>query len=711
MTVNTTSKEILARLLSQENIDVTHDTVATASFDVLNRVLTLPMWDKMESFTYDHLVGHEVGHALYTPSEGWMDKVEERGQAFKGFLNVVEDARIEKLIQRRFPGLRRSFVRSYQNMLADNFFGASVDEINSSYDLIDRLNVLFKCGESVGIRIEEDEKVWVEEMRGLETFEEALDCAIRLFEAMSSSSPQPESSESSDQEIELPASQSEDGDTSEKTSKETEAANDDASGKEDEVGSDDQESESQSQTTTDTGGETSEEPVSLTDKVLSDSIREISSTNEKVTTVVVDPQNWDNIKVTTPDQIAKDLAAASVPAAYKDALFNKFKTNNKKTINYLVKEFEMKKRAAEYARTTTSKSGVIDTVKMNNYKFSDDIFSRVGVVANGKSHGMILYLDWSGSMCSSFSKTVEQCLCLASFCKQVAIPFKVLAFTDVSATSNVMPRRQKNHMSVAEHFRFIELLNSDLTRSKFTEACKNLLCLAVLNSKDRPSYEQLGVSWDVYSKAWSSFSELAQYRLNSTPLNDAIIAGIKIHNKFKAANRLDIVNAIFLTDGCSNPLIYDDGEYQYSRIWSNCKTQIKFRNQRYIVDNREDPTKALLEIYGDETGSNVVGIRIVTKYDIRGHGLYHILSDRTQMNLREVSAAQKTIRKDKWMSYESRGFDKSFLILDTSMKASNAEFDVDEDASKNKIKTAFSKSMSNRLTSRKMLTEFIDMVA
>ena len=67
-----TSKTILAGLLATENLSVVHDPEAkTASFDLKNRVLTLPVWQDMSNSLYDMLVGHEVAHALHTPCEGW----------------------------------------------------------------------------------------------------------------------------------------------------------------------------------------------------------------------------------------------------------------------------------------------------------------------------------------------------------------------------------------------------------------------------------------------------------------------------------------------------------------------------------------------------------------------------------------------------------------------------------------------------------------
>lgn len=704
MTVNTISKEILARLLSQENIDVTHANVQTASFDVLNRSLTLPMWDDMEDYTYDHLVGHEVGHALYTPSEGWMEEVEGRGQAFKSFLNVVEDARIEKLIQRRFPGLRRSFVRSYQKMLANNFFGANVGDINSSYELIDRLNVLFKCGESIGIRIEEDEQVWVDELRGLETFDDALDCAIRLFEAMTQK--KQEEQNEVEQEIPMPSPEAQDNEDTQDDGEEIDADGADGETKAEAEEEDTAEQQPAPVYGSGSDGDTEEMPVAKTDQSLEEAIRDMSDTKSDVVTAAIDTKYWDDVPVIKPARIAKDLA--HVPSSYKDALMKRFNANNKTTINYLVKEFEMKKRAAEYARTTTSKSGVIDTVKMNSYKFSDDIFSRVSVVPDGKNHGMILYLDWSGSMYQGFSKTVEQCLSLATFCRQVNIPFKVLAFSDGIKSSFREVSVPTGYMAVNSNLFFIELLNNELSRSKFTEAAKNLLVLGEFNSYNKSDYRDLNIGWQDFNAALVSFDGLySTYRLNSTPLDDAIIAGIKIHNKFKADNRLDIVNAIFLTDGCSNGFTYNSGAYGDSRIW-NKKIQLKLRNQRFMVDVHGDPTNALLEIYGQETGSNVIGMRIVSSREVRSYQLARILQTNDYEKAFELS---KDFRKNKWMSFTARGYDKSFLILDTSMKAESGEFEVDADATKGKIKSAFSKSMSKRLTSRKMLTEFIDMVA
>ena len=62
----------LAKLLATENLIVEHRVCQTAMFDVDKRVLTLPIWDTTER-VYNMLVGHEVGHALFTPTDDWKE--------------------------------------------------------------------------------------------------------------------------------------------------------------------------------------------------------------------------------------------------------------------------------------------------------------------------------------------------------------------------------------------------------------------------------------------------------------------------------------------------------------------------------------------------------------------------------------------------------------------------------------------------------------
>jgi hypothetical protein len=125
MSFTAEQKSQLAKLLATENLTVQHQKISTAKFDPQNRVLYLPIWQNMTGIIYDLLVGHEVGHALYTPAEGWHDAVtdEDKNRNYKNFLNVVEDARIEKKVKRRYPGLNSAFRMAYHELNLRDFFG------------------------------------------------------------------------------------------------------------------------------------------------------------------------------------------------------------------------------------------------------------------------------------------------------------------------------------------------------------------------------------------------------------------------------------------------------------------------------------------------------------------------------------------------------------------------------------------------------------
>ena len=133
----------LARLLATENLVVEHKQCPTAMFDVDRRVLTLPRWDKASGTVYDMLVGHEVGHALFTPNKDWRDIAD----CPKDFVNVIEDARIEKLMKRKYPGLRKSFSGGYKELNDRDFFRIQGEDLGS-LSLIDRINLHFKIGAS-----------------------------------------------------------------------------------------------------------------------------------------------------------------------------------------------------------------------------------------------------------------------------------------------------------------------------------------------------------------------------------------------------------------------------------------------------------------------------------------------------------------------------------------------------------------------------------
>ena len=111
------------------------------------------------------------------------------------------------------------------------------------------------------------------------------------------------------------------------------------------------------------------------------------------------------------------------------AEYTKFRNSSGKIINYMVKEFERKKAADEYKRTSIDKTGILDVTKLHEYKYSDDLFLKQAIVHDGKNHGLVFLLDWSASMHYHLNNTIKQLLSLVWFCNKVNIPFEVYAFS------------------------------------------------------------------------------------------------------------------------------------------------------------------------------------------------------------------------------------------------------------------------------------------
>ena len=177
-------KSMLAKLMAAENISVEHKKIPTAAFDIKNRVLYLPIlkW-KPGSNVYDLFCAHEVGHALWTPEEGWHSSVSAKGKGYKSFLNVIEDARIDKKIKRKFAGARKCMAGGYNELMDEDFFGLrKMGVIPNDLGLIDRINLYTKAGSDYGVEFSDEEREWVEKVERTETWEDVVEVTDALYE-------------------------------------------------------------------------------------------------------------------------------------------------------------------------------------------------------------------------------------------------------------------------------------------------------------------------------------------------------------------------------------------------------------------------------------------------------------------------------------------------------------------------------------------------
>ena len=435
MPVNHEIKSQLAKLLATEDLVVETKHVETACFNVHTRVLTLPMWNRATSIVHDLLVGHEVGHALFTPDSDWFKERKIPPQ----FVNVVEDARIEKLMKRKYPGLAKTFYRGYSELSEEDFFKIEDEDI-STFNLADKANLHFKIGNFIDLEFDSEESVLIKRIADSETFEEVLDIAEDLyafckkkqeeeskvkFDNHEQTSGQSQQDDQGDQQLDLPQG-----------------------GMDSEPESEDENQTESSSQQTETGGFDDEEPVQQPDhspgETFDPDVKTMNSLEEGLRNLATNygPENvyaelpvLDLKKVIVSNEEIHQRCADEWMGTHSSAFeevdpeFKEFKRNAQKEVNYLVKEFECRKSASAYARATTARTGVLDCTKLHTYKYNEDLFRKVTTFSNGKNHGLVFVLDWSGSMCDVMTDTVKQLFNLIWFCKKVSIPFDVYAFT------------------------------------------------------------------------------------------------------------------------------------------------------------------------------------------------------------------------------------------------------------------------------------------
>ena len=767
------NKSTLAKLLAEEDIFVVHKQMETAYFNSKSRELGLPIWkdEDMTKNIYDLMVGHEIGHALWTPLD-MLEKAAVR-KINHSFVNIIEDARIEKFAKRKYPGLVGVFKRGYADLTEKDFFGTSGKDVNS-YNLIDRINIFFKGGDT-NIEFSDEEKVWVDRVSKVETEDEVLDLAEELYAWMAENESETDNHDSGEKgsEMGMPDESDDSGETSD--SDETgdsgegdetgesddgnsdasgadaddgESGNDASEGKSDASGEDGDENESSVSEKTDEssdvvggkettgGGNVPEAKTDTASKEGMDNLRDKDAGD----------RNYGRIpKVNIKDIIVDNKTLLEKWKTYYlneksggNALFwNKtleevetLKNDSKKTVAYMVKEFEMKKAADQYARAASSKTGSLDMSKLHTYKYNDDLFRKVTTLPGATNHGMVMVLDWSGSMSTNLIGTLSQMYNLIWFCRRTKIPFEVFAFSDAyyrdpSSRYGRMDDGFANEFKSGDialsTFNLLNFFSSNMSVSDEMDMMHILWMFAVRYMGGYRDWTTMGFPYN-YPRGMS---------LGGTPLNEAIIAMMDIVPKFKNETGVQKVNTIFLTDGASNSLngVFDYGfnpkKNEHFEIVKSLRQSYRHKSKTVITDpvmNKTyeitDVTNDLLRILkGRVPGMNVVGFFIAgsgRNGRISKNTLYYLLRDTEGFsNCFDITEKIKFINKNKYLAISQLGYDEYYILPGgDNLKTENETLD-DEliGAGKAKLKSAFGKMAKGKISSRQVLNKFVSLVA
>ena len=740
----------LAKLLAEEDIHVVHRNQSTAMFDVKNRELSLPIWKEMSKNIQDLMTLHEVGHALWTPLEQ-LEKAQKEKIEFS-FVNVLEDVRIEKLVQKKYPGSVRVFNKGYKELIAQNFFETVGQDI-SKYNLIDRINLHFK--HHVDVPFSEEEKVWVQKANQTKTPDEVLDLAKELYEYIAENeesqgeqqNPSPDMSDMTMEGVEsedgIPSGSGSEGENSDgadggqsttdddnETSDEGEDAKSSAS---DEIKDEGSKEKADTVIGGSEGGKDSDAPITAsTDYAWNESSKKFLDESSKPQRTGFIPE-LDMKKIIVSSSTILDIFKKH----YSDAIkvdgtvyfdktleeFNKTKNDSKKTIAYMVKEFEMKKSADQYARASTSKTGVLDMGALHTYKFNDDLFAKVTTLPGATNHGLVMFLDWSGSMSSNLKGTLNQLFNLIWFCKKVNIPFDVYAFSDAYYRNGNFSYRGGS----ANDFK-----PGELKLDMF-----NLLHFFSSKMKNKDEMDMMHYLYMIASK-WSyrdwktdgyPYYVPRMLNLGGTPLNHTIIAALQVVPEFKKVNGVQKVHTIFLTDGASHKIggvhMYQtrEGEtlesyegicgYGVGRsVYVDQKFGNKVSSDSYN-DDRDTQMSAFLDLLRKRVpdmsvtnffvaGSGRKGFVKPSEVEyVMGYGSYDA----------SFEIAKKIKKENVGIVPNAQGFDTVYILPGLGGMDMDSELDVEVGASKAQLKRAFSKMSVGKIVNRPLLNNFIKMVA
>jgi hypothetical protein len=639
-------------------------------------------------------------------------------------MNVVEDVRIEKKIKNKYPGLRKAFITGYKELNEKDFFGVQGKDL-SNLILIDRINLYYKCGINCGVKFTPAEMFYVRRVDRCDTMNDVYLLAQEIY-AFSKE-------ERDAKREELKKLQELLGEDPPDDMDEIDNYMDDPDDFDDYFPEEEVEDEDQPETKKRSSVSQTEEEKKIEDQedlekelesttqaAFKQRLDELADTDTIVQNFTPKLEMWHDPIVSTKtilSELKADLAQAKEYRAMNYSqqwvenyygerrnTLAKFKTDSMRIVNYLVKEFEMRKSATEYKRITTAKSGDLDVRKLYAHTLTDDIFKKLDILPEDKNHGMIFLLDWSGSMQHNMADTIKQVINLAMFCQRIQIPYQVFAFTtgyrDERVPYDVRSAKaaalDQNFSGFADNsWNLLEIFNHKMTNSEFNNMVEYL-----------------------YLEPWTYSRE---YGLNSTPLNESLLFMIDYIGKFNKQHAVEKMSFITLTDGAGHAVCGATRSIRNS-IYNENHKQVKVKNyvrdpitkKEYVLtDNGSEQTRVFLRIIKDRYNIKTVGFHVVSnsRRDIGCFIRDNLPKENTTSEYWMTEQIRKDIRQNDYCIIQNTGRDEMYLLPASKQKIVEGELEIDSKANAKSIAKQFSKYLGVKKSSRVVLSRFVSLVA
>ena len=680
-----TSLSIFARALASENLSFSFDSEAqTASFDVKNRHLVMPVWNVSET-VQTMLVAHEISHALWTPyerSEELLKQAEADGyipEVLQRIANIVEDVRIEKLMKDKYPGTRRDFFLGYKEIMDKDMFGFKGADLSKT-NLLNRLNIHFKWGVPgfIDLPLSHGEQEIARAIDGVTDFDQVYEVAKALYQHP-----------------------------------------------------DVQKMIEEYKQATEDNGEGNKQGEGMLDKMLPDSDSFAKKNGEEYnagTLIITGVKNISEYVIPTAtlrDAFMRDSSqyhhqADSILTAYRQ-----FVRESDAFVRQLVAQFERRKAADEIRRERPKQTGMLNLDRLHQYRTHDDIFLSKIIKQDGKNHGIVFLLDFSGSMSHQLKDCFLQVLQLVWFCEKAKIPFEVFSFTEqhphtlhrFGIIPNVMHRPDQRR----------ECLNS--------MAYQNTRLLTLASSRDSAEDRERLLSMLYGMLVMQEISRPAIMHLGGTPTVEAVSLASQFMQDWVRANNIQIPTLMVVTDGNPNGIDVKTKQDDLSHYYYGSLDTITIMDEVTGTGTVLYPKKATVDFpnlilsalldglkqtlnarcVGMFVGPRSLGERDFLQFCVSNDELDAIYSNRSgHVDISKsprYQAAKEAYADGAIIVHPNRfpGYDSFFLVK--TPKIVKDEDAVVEAGTFTKIKNTFIKTMGRRATSRVFLTRYIDIVA
>ena len=229
------------------------------------------------------------------------------------------------------------------------------------------------------------------------------------------------------------------------------------------------------------------------------------------------------------------------------------------------------------------------------------------------------------------------------------------------------------------------------------------------------------------------------YDLSSTPLNDTIMAAMKMVPAFQKSYNIDKMNTVFLTDGSSDgndrTISFDLSnveDYNIDRTKKQGYTHnyMSYEKNHVLVDritkkqvtvndrHRGSLTEELISALRSRTGTKVLGFFIsgskrLDRYALDKYFPEYNFDSNNKVKTFNRRKVMSDFRKNKCLVVkDNTGYDELYLLAGDNIKVEDGQMATpSENAKKGEIKRLFSATLKSNKSSRVILNKFISQVA